>query len=262
MGFIETTGLVPAIVAADAALKAANVTLIGRENSKGAGMVTVKLSGNVGAVKAALAAGVAEANRIGKVVSAAIIVARPAVGFAPIMAYNSETMAVDEWLKAISSDLAPGKVITVEGKIREGALDGWHVKRLKKEKKETEEKASITRGCCTATRVRTIASSKTAKRKRTTRKTRDEWLKAIDSDASRRRITAIRKGPKKRLRPLPGLAQRVKGEETVAMVSRHTTSTQKGGTGLPVTAKKKPAKEKVTRRKRKTKNESEKDKKN
>ena len=35
-GFIETIGLVAAIAAADAALKAANVTLIGRENSQGA----------------------------------------------------------------------------------------------------------------------------------------------------------------------------------------------------------------------------------
>jgi microcompartment protein CcmL/EutN len=208
MGFIETIGLVPAIAAADAALKAANVTLIGREISKGSGMVTVKLSGNVGSVNAGLAAGVAEANRIGKVVSA-IVIARPAAGFAPIMSYNSETMAVEDWLKAIGSDQQPGKVLTVEGKISEGTLDVWQVKKRKKQERENaqkktelqqtvpeakaddtsatatvrkaepEKKASSPSKRKTAAKKRSTASSgtttkKTTTRKRTTRKPKNE----------------------------------------------------------------------------------------
>jgi microcompartment protein CcmL/EutN len=67
LGLIETIGLVPAIEAADAAVKAANVVLLGYSNTKGGGKITVKVVGDVGAVQAAVAAGVAAASRIGKV---------------------------------------------------------------------------------------------------------------------------------------------------------------------------------------------------
>lgn len=67
LGLIETIGLVPAIEAADAAVKAANVVLLGYSNTKGSGKITIKVVGDVGAVQAAVAAGVAAASRIGKV---------------------------------------------------------------------------------------------------------------------------------------------------------------------------------------------------
>ena len=67
LGLIETIGLVPAIEAADAAVKAANVVLLGYENTKGGGKITIKIAGDVGAVQAAVSAGVAAASRIGKV---------------------------------------------------------------------------------------------------------------------------------------------------------------------------------------------------
>ncbi|MFM2477768.1 BMC domain-containing protein [Celerinatantimonas sp. MCCC 1A17872] len=67
LGLIETVGLTAAIEAADAAVKSANVTLIGYELTKGNGLVTVKLEGDVGAINAAVASGVAAANRMGKV---------------------------------------------------------------------------------------------------------------------------------------------------------------------------------------------------
>ena len=67
LGLIEAIGLVTAIEAADAAVKAANVTLLGYENTKGGGKITVKLVGGVGAVKAAVAAGVAAASRVGRI---------------------------------------------------------------------------------------------------------------------------------------------------------------------------------------------------
>ncbi len=73
LGLIETIGLVSAIEAADAAVKAANVTLLGYENTKGGGKITVKFVGDVGAVKAGVAAGVAAASRIGKVYGQHII---------------------------------------------------------------------------------------------------------------------------------------------------------------------------------------------
>jgi len=67
LGLIETIGLVPAIEAADAAAKAADIILLGYENTRGGGKITVKMVGDVGAVQAAVAAGVAAASRIGKV---------------------------------------------------------------------------------------------------------------------------------------------------------------------------------------------------
>ncbi|WP_294183810.1 ethanolamine utilization microcompartment protein EutM [uncultured Clostridium sp.] len=72
LGMIETRGLVGAIEAADAMVKAANVVLIGYEKI-GAGLVTVMVRGDVGAVKAATDAGAASARRIGEVVSIHVI---------------------------------------------------------------------------------------------------------------------------------------------------------------------------------------------
>ena len=75
LGMIETKGLVAAIEAADAMVKAANVTLIGKEHI-GGGLVTVMVRGDVGAVKAATDAGAAAAERAGELVSVHVI-ARP-----------------------------------------------------------------------------------------------------------------------------------------------------------------------------------------
>ena len=72
LGMIETRGLVGAIEAADAMVKAANVILIGKEYI-GAGYVTVMVRGDVGAVKAATDAGAEAAARIGEVVSVQVI---------------------------------------------------------------------------------------------------------------------------------------------------------------------------------------------
>ena len=72
LGMIETKGLVGSIEAADAMVKAANVTLIGKEQI-GSGLVTVMVRGDVGAVKAAVAAGAAAAARVGELVSQHVI---------------------------------------------------------------------------------------------------------------------------------------------------------------------------------------------
>ena len=72
LGMIETKGLVASIEAADAMVKAANVTLIGKEHV-GGGLVTVMVRGDVGAVKASVEAGGAAAKRVGELVSVHVI---------------------------------------------------------------------------------------------------------------------------------------------------------------------------------------------
>ncbi len=72
LGMVETKGLVGSIEAADAMVKAANVTLIGNEHV-GGGLVTVMVRGDVGAVKAATDAGAAAAGNIGELVSVHVI---------------------------------------------------------------------------------------------------------------------------------------------------------------------------------------------
>ena len=72
LGLIETRGLVGAIEAADAATKAADVTLIGKERAD-AGLMTIKLRGDVAAIRAAVDAGAAAAQRVGELVSAHVI---------------------------------------------------------------------------------------------------------------------------------------------------------------------------------------------
>ena len=72
LGMVETKGLVGSIEAADAMVKAAKVTLIGKEVI-GGGYVTVMVRGDVGAVKAATDAGAAAAQRVGELVSVHVI---------------------------------------------------------------------------------------------------------------------------------------------------------------------------------------------
>lgn len=76
LGMIETKGLVGSIEAADAMLKAANVTLASKTHV-GGGLVTVMVRGDVGAVKAAVDAGAAAAERVGELISVHVI-PRPA----------------------------------------------------------------------------------------------------------------------------------------------------------------------------------------
>ena len=72
LGMVETRGLVAAIEAADAMLKAANVTLVGTEKI-GSGLVTVMVRGDVGAVKASVEAGSSSASKLGELVATHVI---------------------------------------------------------------------------------------------------------------------------------------------------------------------------------------------
>jgi ethanolamine utilization protein EutM len=89
IGMVETRGLVGAIEAADAMLKAATVSLVGLERAT-AGLVMVLVSGEVAAVQSATEAGSAAASRVSEVVSVHVI-ARPADQLAPIIGVEGAT---------------------------------------------------------------------------------------------------------------------------------------------------------------------------
>jgi ethanolamine utilization protein EutM len=72
LGLIETRGLVAAIEAADAMVKAANVKIVGKEQTSPA-LITIKIVGDVAAVKSAVEAGAAAAQRVGELVSTHVI---------------------------------------------------------------------------------------------------------------------------------------------------------------------------------------------
>ena len=72
LGMVETRGLVAAIEAADAMVKAANVELVGTEKI-GSGLVSVMVRGDVGAVKAAVEAGSSSAAHLGEVIATHVI---------------------------------------------------------------------------------------------------------------------------------------------------------------------------------------------
>ena len=89
LGMIETRGMVPAIEAADAMTKAAEVTLICREYV-GGGYVTVMVRGETGAVNAAVRAGADACERVGDGLVAAHIIARPHNEVEPVLAGSGE----------------------------------------------------------------------------------------------------------------------------------------------------------------------------
>ncbi len=105
LGVIETVGMAAAIEAADSCVKSANVELIGYELSKGSGLVTIKIKGNVGAVKAAIEAAKINAGRINKIY-AALVIPRPAKSLDRIIESES-TMGIqvkksdEEWQKEV-----------------------------------------------------------------------------------------------------------------------------------------------------------------
>lgn len=89
LGMVETKGLVPLVEAADAMVKAANVTLVGWEKV-GGGLVTVLVRGDVAAVRAATDAGAAAARRVGELLSVHVI-ARPHQSLEEILPIGKST---------------------------------------------------------------------------------------------------------------------------------------------------------------------------
>ncbi|BHH83724.1 BMC domain-containing protein [Desulforhopalus sp. 52FAK] len=112
IGLIETLGIVTAIEAADTALKAANVECLGYELNK-AGYVTIKLSGDIAAVQAAVSSGAATAERLGNLVATHVI-ARPDEQLVNVFVHSADNVpSVIE--PDSSSDGSEGK----EGKFTE-----------------------------------------------------------------------------------------------------------------------------------------------
>lgn len=111
LGLIETIGLTAAVAAADAAVKSANVTLVGYELANGDGMTVVKVRGDVGAVKAAISAAAAEAARVGTVVSTSVI-ARPANGLGKIVE-SGATVGLEPPAAAVAAAEVPAEVSLV-----------------------------------------------------------------------------------------------------------------------------------------------------
>ncbi len=93
LGMIETYGMVPAIEASDAAVKAANVKLLKLEKVK-AGIITVFITGDVSAVKSSVDAGAAAASRVGKVLSTDVI-ARVADGLEAMLMGDNHKLSGD-----------------------------------------------------------------------------------------------------------------------------------------------------------------------
>jgi len=88
LGIVETIGLATAVQAADAAVKAANVT-VGNYNTIGGGKVNIFVRGDVAAVKAAVEAAVASASQIGKV-AASTVIPRPSEKLSPVFPIDAK----------------------------------------------------------------------------------------------------------------------------------------------------------------------------
>jgi len=129
LGLIETIGLAAAIEAADAAMKSANVQLIGYELTKGGGMVTVKFEGDVGSINAAVAAGVAAANKVSTVYAHRVI-ARTAEGIDNFI-HSADTVG----LAPVKTQQAPPVVsleipiVMLEDESKKKPVSGKHKKR-------------------------------------------------------------------------------------------------------------------------------------
>ncbi|MFA7229124.1 MAG: BMC domain-containing protein [Melioribacteraceae bacterium] len=107
LGLIETKGLIGAIEAADAMVKAANVKLVSKEKITAA-LVTVKIIGEVAAVKSAVDAGAAAAQRVGQLVSAHVI-PRPDDQLEEIIYFSSESLKTEP--ETVKKKEKPAEVI-------------------------------------------------------------------------------------------------------------------------------------------------------
>ncbi|AKN30410.1 microcompartment protein [Clostridium carboxidivorans P7] len=134
LGVIETVGMAAAIQAADTCVKSANVELIGYELTKGSGLVTIKIRGNVGAVKAAIEAAKVSAAKINQVY-ATLIIPRPAENIEGIIE-SEETIGIKakeaEIKDTIEEENKLENTVDMEEKIEDKVEDSTNV--------ETEEK--------------------------------------------------------------------------------------------------------------------------
>lgn len=113
LGLVETKGLIGAIEAADAMVKTANVVLVGKERTDPA-MITVKIVGDTAAVRSAVEAGAAAAQKVGQLISKHVI-PRPAEGMEDLLyAKSSRSREETERLLGKKSNPAPKEEIAEE----------------------------------------------------------------------------------------------------------------------------------------------------
>ena len=114
-GFIETFGFVPAVEAADVCVKTANVTLLAKHCS-GAGLVTIIIRGDVGAVKAAIEAGTIAADRIGQVITSHVI-ARPATELDSLLCSYVQPAQAKDAVKEQPAPTGQGAAVATEAEL-------------------------------------------------------------------------------------------------------------------------------------------------
>ncbi len=132
LGLIETKGLIGAIEAADAMVKAANVKLVSKEKITAA-LVTIKVVGEVAAVKAAVDAGAAAAQRVGQLVAAHVI---------PRPDDQIECLISDMPLEEQKEEVLP-KVKKVKERVEEKSVGDSLFSQVEKEQKEKTKKAEV-----------------------------------------------------------------------------------------------------------------------
>lgn len=155
-GFIEMLGLASAVVAADTALKAANVELSGLESAKGAGMHTLKLRGEVSSVKAAVSSILGDPALRGKVFAHTVI-ARPSDGTEKIIVGNDDLLrkekkektedssikVEDNSIKASVVEEEPKEALTDEETVKTEALEAEDLLQLDDSEVVQEERSPV-----------------------------------------------------------------------------------------------------------------------
>lgn len=143
LGLVETRGLSNAVFVADAMVKTANISIIDLENTKGLGFITIKISGDVGAVNAAVTAGKQVAIENNAFVSAKII-PRPSnsigIAFCQPKDKQIDSNIEDNNPVEQSSDLKP---ISLENITNESEKD---LSQLVEEQGEIKEETTIYNG--------------------------------------------------------------------------------------------------------------------
>lgn len=111
LGLVETKGLIGAIEAADAMVKTANVVLVGKERTDPA-MITVKIVGDTAAVRSAVEAGAAAAQKVGQLIAKHVI-PRPAEGMEDLI-YSKSTRTRAETEKLLGNEASPAPKEEIE----------------------------------------------------------------------------------------------------------------------------------------------------
>lgn len=134
LGLLEVAGLLGAITASDAMVKAANVRLVGIEKAKGSGWMTVKVAGDVAAVDAAVQTGVAITTGMNLYVAHKVI-PRPAEGL--VEAFNED---FKEQSAKVSVEIEPVKAV-VKDDAKDGSKENSKAEGAEEKKSSLDEKA-------------------------------------------------------------------------------------------------------------------------